>query len=105
MKIVEKRFRGSLVCTVLGYPVSYKIVAMLLKNRSMAFSDNLGKVRRSNSTICYHLTKLRYAHVIRYEKTAKGTVYWIKYPKEVRAIMNACEGMVERVTKRIESDY
>ena len=105
MKIVEKRFRGSLVCRVLGYPVSYKIVAMLLKNKNMAFSDIVDKIRRSNSTTCYHLTKLRHAHVVRYEKTMKGTVYWIKYHKEVSAIMNACEGMVERVTKRIETDY
>lgn len=105
MKIIEKKFRGSLVCRVLGYPVSYKIVAMLLKNRSMSFNDIVGKVKRSNSTICYHLTKLRHAHVVRYEKTSRRTVYWIKYPKEVGAIMNACEGMVKRITKGIETDF
>jgi len=105
VKIVEKKFRGSLVCRVLGYPVSYKIVAMLLKNRSMSFNDIVREVKRSNSTVCYHLTKLRHAHVVRYEKTSRSTLYWIKYPKEVRAIMKACEGMVKRVIKGVETDY
>ena len=105
MKIFEKIFRGSLVCRVLGYPVSYEIVKMLIENRSMTFNDIVGKFKRSKSTICYHMSKLRYTHIVRYEKTPAGTVYWIKYPKEVKAIMKACEGMVERVTKRIETDY
>jgi predicted transcriptional regulator len=105
MKIIEKKFRESLVCRVLGYPVSYEIVGMLLKNKAMTFNGIAKKIKRSKSTICYHLSKLRYAHVIRYEKTKQGTVYWIKYPKEVGAIMNACEGMVKRVTRGIETDY
>jgi predicted transcriptional regulator len=105
MKIVEKKFRGSLVCRVLSYPVSYEIVVLLLKNKRMTFRDIVGQIRRSDSTICYHLSKLRHSHVIRYNKTKNGTVYWIKYPKEVRAIMQACEVMVKRVTRRLETDY
>ena len=39
MKIVEKKYRGSVICRVLGYPVSYAIVKMLLNRKKMSFTD------------------------------------------------------------------
>ena len=94
-----------MVCRVLGYPISYEIVKMLLEHKSMTFNEITDRVKRSNSTICYHMSKLRYAHIVRYEKTPAGTAYWIKYPQEVKSIVKACEIMVKRVTERIETDY
>ena len=104
MKIVEKKYRGSVVCRVLGYPISYAIVKMLLERRSMSFADIVHAVKRSKSTVCGHLTKLRLAHVVRYEKNDRETIYWIKYPKHVQSILDACESMVKRVSQRIDRD-
>jgi hypothetical protein len=61
-------------------------------------------VKRTKSTVCFHLTKLRLANIIRYEKKGKETIYWIKYPKEVSAIMDACEIFVKRVTQKVDRD-
>ena len=105
MKIVEKRFRGSLICRVLGYPISYAIVKMLSDSGEMAFKDLLKKVKRSKSTVCFHMTKLRMANIVRYEKKGKETVYWIKYPEETNAFLDACESMVKRIVQRIETDF
>ncbi len=104
MEVVEKRFRGSLVCRALSYPISYGIVKMLLENDKMRFSEIQKHVKRTKSTVCFHLTKLRLAHIIRYEKRNKETIYWIKYPKEISAIMDACESFVKRTAQRLEKD-
>lgn len=105
MKIVEKRFRGSMICRVLGYPISYAIVKMLSDSGEMAFKDLLEKVQRSKSTLCFHLTKLRIANIVRYEKRWSDTIYWIKYPEETRVFLDACESMVNRIIRRIETDF
>jgi predicted transcriptional regulator len=105
MKIVEKRFRGSMVCRVLGYPISYAIVKMLSENGKMVFKDIMKKVKRSKSTVCFHLTKLRMANIVRYEKKGTETIYWIKYPRETHVLLDACESMVKRIVQRIEEDF
>lgn len=105
MKIVEKRFRGSMICRVLGYPISYAIVKMLSENGEMAFKDLLKKVKRTKSTLCFHMTKLRMANIVRYEKRGSDTIYWIKYPEETHAFLDACESMVKRTVQRIEQDF
>jgi DNA-binding transcriptional ArsR family regulator len=105
MKIVEKRFRGSVICRVLGYPISYAIVKMLSESGEMGFKDLLKNVKRSKSTVCFHMTKLRMANIVRYEKKGTETMYWIKYPRETKALLDACESMVKRIVQRIEKDF
>jgi DNA-binding transcriptional ArsR family regulator len=105
MKLVEKGFRGSVVCRALAYPISYGIVRMLFKNGRMGLTDIVKRVKRSKPAVCYHLTKLRMVNIVRYDKEGKETFYWIKYPKYVRTIMDACEALVERATKRVEIDF
>ncbi len=105
MKIVEKRYRGSVICRVIGYPISYAIVKMLSENGKMGFKDILKRVKRAKSTVCFHMTKLRMANIVRYDKEGKETTYWIKYPEQVKAILDACESMVLRATKRLDNDF
>lgn len=64
----------------------------------------LKRLKRSKSTVCFHMTKLRMANIVRYEKMGKETIYWIKYPKKVKAVMDVCESMVKRTTQRIDKD-
>ena len=104
MKIVERKYRGSVICRALGYPISYAIVKLLLEHDRLTLSDVVTQVKRTKQTACFHLTKLRMLNIVRYEKENNQTYYWIKYPAHVRSIVNACESFVKRTTKRIERD-
>jgi len=105
MRVVEGRFRGSLVCRVLGYPVSYGIVKLLLDKGAMNLRDIAGKAKRSKSTTCTHLTKLRLANIVRYERKGAETFYWVKYRYEVETILRACESLVRRASQRLGRDF
>jgi predicted transcriptional regulator len=105
MKIVEKRFRGSIICRVLGYPISYGIVKLLLQNGKMELGEIATRVERSKQATCSQLTKLRLANIVRYEKKRNATMYWIKYPRETEQLLSACEVMVQRISRRLDKDY
>ena len=105
MKIVEKRFRGSLICRVLGYPITYGIIKLLLEEGQMDLENIAKYVKRSKAAVCFQLTKLRLANVVRYEKTGKTTSYWIKYPNETEKLLDACESLVDRVSRRLDKDF
>lgn len=105
MRIVEKKFRGSLICRVLGYPISYGIVKLLLDKGRLSLEEISKEVRRSNAAVCFQLTKLRLANIIRYERTGKKTLYWVKYPDEVEKILNACDLLVSRISRRLDKDF
>jgi hypothetical protein len=105
MKIVEKRFRGSIICRVLGYPISYGIVKLLFENGKMELSEIAKHVERSKQATCSQLTKLRLVNMVRYETKGNTTTYWIKYPKETEQLLNACEVIVQRISQRLDKDY
>lgn len=87
MKIIEKRYRGSVLCRILGYPIAHAIVKMLLENGPMDLTQITDSVRISKPGVLAHLRKLKIANIIRYEKSWPKTYYWIKYPEEVRAVL------------------
>lgn len=105
MKIVEKKYRGSQVCRVLGYPIAYAITRMLLEKGPMSLDEIVKRVRRSKPTVCNHLAKLKLANIVRYDKQWRRTSYWIKYPEEVGQFMKICEKLVARTTRRLKKDY
>ncbi len=105
MKVVEKRFRGSVVCRVLGYPITYGIVKLLLDNGKMDLGSIAEYVKRSKQAVCSQLTKLRLANLVRYETRGKRTVYWIKYPKQIKDLLNTCESLVDRISRRLDKDF
>lgn len=104
MKLVEERFRRSVICRVLGYPISYAIVKMLLEKGEIDLETIAACVQRTKATVCSHLTKLRLANIVRYEKSGRSTSYRIKYPKEAKGILDACEVLVRRISIRLNKD-
>lgn len=102
---MEKKYRGSVMCRVLSYPITYAILKMLLKNGPMKLNEIVTQVQRTKSTVCGHLANLKLANLVRYDKERKETLYWIKYPKEVEGFLRACEKLVERTTRRIKKDF
>lgn len=105
MKILEKKYRGSLICRSLGYPITYAIAKMLLDEGPMELDEITNRVRRNKSTVCRHLANLRTNHIVRYDKKNKKTIYWIKYPQELEQFFGICENLVKRITRKIEHDY
>jgi len=105
MKVVERRFRGSIICRVLGYPITYGIVKLLLEKGKMDLESIAKYVKRSKAAVCFQLTKLRLANVIRYERKGKKTTYWVKYPNEIKNLFDACESLVGRISRRLDKDF
>lgn len=105
MKIIEKKYRGSVMCRILGYPITYAIVKMLLEHGPLELDDIVKEVKRAKNTVCEHLSKLKLANIVRYEKEHGKTVYFIKYPKELKTFFDSCEKLVKRATKGLETDY
>jgi len=104
MRVTEKRFRGSMICRVLGYPISYGIVKLLLERGKLDLDNIAAHVKRSRQATCSQLTKLRLANIVRYDKKGRNTSYWIKYPKEVRQLLDNCETLVQRISRRLDKD-
>ncbi|UCG92047.1 MAG: winged helix-turn-helix transcriptional regulator [candidate division WOR-3 bacterium] len=105
MKITEKKYRGSVMCRILGYPITYAIVKLLLEHGPMELDEIVRRVKISKPGVSLHLKKLKIANIVRYEKRWPKTYYWIKYPEEVKDFLDASEKLVIRTTKRIKKDY
>ncbi len=104
MKIMEKKYRGSMVCRVMGYPITYAIVRLLSENGPMPLEEIVKKVNRTKGTVCNHLVKLKLSNLVRYDKEGHKTIYWLKYPAETKEFIKACEKFVARTTQRIKKD-
>jgi hypothetical protein len=104
MRVREHRFRASQVCRVLGSPISYNLACLILRQGPVSLSTLQQQARRSKATTCYHLTKLRLAQIVRYETRQGETVYWIKYPEEVRRLLDALDTFVDRAGQRLRED-
>ena len=105
MKIIEKRYRGSVVFRILGYPITYAIVKLLLNQGPMDLNEIVKSIKISKSGVSNHLLKLKVANIIRYEKKWPKTIYRIKYPAEVKRLLDANEKLVIRMTRRMKKDY
>lgn len=104
MRIVEKKFRGSQLCRVLSYPITYAIVRLLLEKGPIDLDTIVKEVQRKKSTVCSHLAKLRLANIVRFEKEWRKTIYFVKYPEEIKEFVKVCEKVIERITQRLKKD-
>jgi len=105
MRIIEKKYRGSIICRILGYPIRYAIVKMLLERGPLELDDIVKEVKRAKNTVCEHLSKLKLVNIVRYEKEHGRTIYFVKYPEELTILLDSCEKLVKRATKGLETDY
>ena len=104
MRVQENRFRASQVCRILGSPIACALTLLLLDSGPLTLSKLVRHSRRSKQTTCYHLSRLRLVHLVRYETLGSETRYWIKYPDEVRRLVQALEGFVSRATRGLAED-
>lgn len=104
MRVQELQFRASQTCRVLGYPIPFAIVRLLLDRGPLTLQDIRPKARRSKQDLCHHLTRLRLAQIVRYERQGRETRYWIKYPDEVRRLVDSAQALAERAGRRMQQD-
>jgi DNA-binding transcriptional ArsR family regulator len=100
----EILYRESRVAKALGEPSKYAIVQLLLKHAPLNVSEIVKNLKRSQSTISHHLAALRSLEIVRFETKADGVYYWIKYPQELRTILNALEVFIKRTQRGIEHE-
>jgi DNA-binding transcriptional ArsR family regulator len=97
-------YRESRIARVLGEPAKYAITNLLLRHGPLNGMEIAKRVRRSRSTVSHHLNALRSLDIVRYEVRNDGVYYWIKYPKELRVIINSLKAFVKRTKQRLASD-
>lgn len=100
----EILYRESRVASAIGNPAKFSIIDTLLKKGPLPLSEISEAIHRSKSATCYHLSKLKSLEIVRYETQEKGTLYWIKYPKELKSIMNSLNLFVKRSFKGVEHE-
>jgi len=100
----EILYRESRVARALGEPSKYAIIDLLLKHGPLNVNEIVKKVRRSQSTVSHHLSKLKSLEIVRYEAKADGVYYWIKYPQELRTILRSLKIFIKRTQKGLEHE-
>jgi DNA-binding transcriptional ArsR family regulator len=98
------RYRESRIAKALGEPARYLITHLLLKRGLLQVSEIVKRLRRSQSTVSHHLSVLKGLEIVRYETRPEGIYYWVKYPKEVRQVMESMSVFVRRIQKGLEDE-
>jgi len=83
----EAWYRASRLCRLLGNPVAFQVVVLLDRGGPLAPGEITRCVRRKLSTVSQTLAKLRGAELVRYETQGRRTRYWLKQPRETRAVL------------------
>lgn len=100
----EILYRASRVAKALGDPAKYAIIDFLLKNGIANVSQIAQATHRHIATVSYHLSKLRALEIVRYEVKDDGVYYWIKYPTELKNLIQVLNKFVIRTLKRVRED-
>ncbi len=95
----EGKYRESRLCRLLGSPVVYRIVVLLMQQGPLTPARLAKMTGRSVQTISGHLAKLRSADVVRYETEGGRTRYWVKPIKEIRDVLESLKRAVGALSK------
>lgn len=91
----EESYRHSRLCRLLGNPVAFAVVQLLVENRQMSAGDIARAVGRSTQQVRTVLAALRLAEVVRYESDGKRNRYRLKHPGEFRNLLAALSRFVK----------
>jgi DNA-binding transcriptional ArsR family regulator len=100
----ESMYRESRVAKALSEPARYHIVSLLLKHGPLSVSEIAKKIRRSQPTVSHHLSVLRGLEIVRYETKSDWIDYWIKYPRELRRIIETLRQFIKRTQEGLEDE-
>ena len=91
----ETLYRSTRICRVMGNPVTFRLVEILMERHWITPSALALKTHRAVSTISGHLKNLRQVDLVRYEGKGNQVRYRLKYPQKTRAILDALRKQVE----------
>jgi DNA-binding transcriptional ArsR family regulator len=83
----EAWYRASRLCRLLGNPVAFQVVLLLDRESPLAPREIAREVKRAVSTVSETLAKLRGAELVRYDARGGHPRYWLKQPRETRAVL------------------
>ncbi len=85
----EAWYRASRLCRLLGNPVGFQVILLLDEEGPLAPGEIARRVGRRVSTISETLAKFRGAELVRYDSRRGRARYWLKQPRETRAVLGA----------------
>jgi predicted transcriptional regulator len=91
----ERAYRQSRLCRVLGNPLAFSIVRLLVENKNISPSQIARGVGRSVSRVSHVLAALRMMEVVRYETNGKQASYRLKHPRQTRQVLAALEQFID----------
>ena len=91
----ERLYRQSRLCRLLGNPVVYSIVAVLLERGEMTPTQIAKSVGRSLGRVSNLLAALRLAEVVRCQAAAGHTKHRLKHVPETRRLLSPLAAFVE----------
>ncbi|OYD17127.1 hypothetical protein CH333_01820 [candidate division WOR-3 bacterium JGI_Cruoil_03_44_89] len=97
--MAEYLYRSCRVAGAFGKPAKLSIIDLLMKRGPLSLSEISKSIHRSKGATCQHLSILKKLDIVRYETEKKRTKYWIKYPEEVKSIIDSIEVFVTRVVE------
>ncbi len=100
----EILYRETRVARILGEPSKYKIINVLLRYGPINVYDITKRVQRSQPTVSHHLAALKKLEIVRYETKSDCVYYWVKYPQELRAILESLQAFIQRTQKGLDSE-
>jgi len=96
--VEELSYRQSRLCRLLGNPVAFNVVSLLADGKVMSTGEIARAIGRSVPRTSNILGALRLAEVARYETEGRHARYRLKYPREIRRILDALSGFVKNTS-------
>lgn len=97
--MLEREYRASRICRVLGNPTAYQIMKLLVTEGKMTPSRMGKKLGLTVANISKTLRNLRQIDLVRYETESYAKKYFIK-DKTVVKIFNTLEKYVEKIKNK-----
>jgi DNA-binding transcriptional ArsR family regulator len=95
----ELSYRQSRLCRLLGNPIAFTVVRLLVENKEMSTGEIAKAIHRSIPRTSNILAALRLAEVVRYETEGRYARYRLKHGREVRRILDALTGFIKTAVK------
>ena len=101
----EDSYRQSRLCRLLGNPVAFAVVELLVANKELNPSEIARAVGRSVPRVSNVLSALRLADVVRYDSDGKRNYYRLKHPGEIRQVLAALSRVVKAASTLPVADH
>jgi DNA-binding transcriptional ArsR family regulator len=92
--VEDDSYRQSRLCRLLGNPIAFAVVKLLMENKEQNPSEIARAVGRSVPRVSNVLGALRLADVVRYDSDGKRNYYRLKHRGEIRQVLTVLSRVV-----------